>query len=332
MTHVTAKPASFARRVFLGLSLALLTAPAALAWNDFGHEVAAAAAWPRLTPAVRARVGRLLELNPDYELWTQGVPAAKREEVAFIEAAVWADDIKNDGMHVFDGDRPQGPDADRNLGYSDPLEHRYWHFIDQPFSSDHTRLVPPARPNIETELVALERSLHSGSASAGLKSYDLVWIEHLVGDAHQPLHAVSRFTRAQPQGDAGGNRVALCRPPCRRNLHSFWDDVLGKSRNPTAAIRYAERLPAPDPQLAAIASPRRWLTESERLAERYAYASPVGDGTGPYRLDAGYRREALEVARRQIALAGARLARVLNRDLAPGPHPLSMRYHPPQAP
>ena len=331
MTHVTAKPASLARRAFLGLSLALLTAPAALAWNDFGHEVAAAAAWPRLTPAARAEVGRLLELNPDYELWTQRVPAARREEVAFIEAAVWADDIKNDGMHVFDGDRPQGPDAARNLGYSDPLEHRYWHFIDQPFSSDHTRLVPPARPNIETELVALERSLRSGSASAGLKSYDLVWIEHLVGDAHQPLHAVSRFSRSDPKGDAGGNRVALCRHPCRRNLHAFWDEVLGKSRSPAAAIRYAERLPAPDPQLAAIASPRRWLADSERVAERYVYASPIGKGRGPYRLDAAYRRQALQVARRQIALAGARLALILNRDLA-GPHPVAMRYHPPQAP
>jgi hypothetical protein len=326
MSPLTAKPARIARGIALGLLLAILTTPAALAWNDFGHEVAAAVAYPRLTPAVRARIGRLLRLNPDYDRWIAGVPGPRREEIAFIEAAVWADDIKTDGRHVFDGERPRGPEAARNIGYADPLEHRYWHFIDQPFSSDHTRLLRPARPNIETELATLQRTLRSPSAPAALKSYDLVWIEHLVGDAHQPLHAVSRFTRSQPEGDAGGNFIALCRPPCRRNLHSFWDEVLGKSRSPTAAIRYAAGLPAPSPRAVAIGSSRRWLEESQRVAERYVYAPPIGDGRGPYRLDAAYRRQALEVARRQIALAGARLALVLNRDLAP------MRYHPPQVP
>ena len=319
MSTRTNKRARIARGVVLGLSLAFMSTPAALAWDGFGHRVVAAVAYPRLTPAVRAEIGRLLKLNPDYGRWTQGVPAGKREEIAFIEAAVWADDIKGDGAHVFDGDRPRGPEAARNIGYSDPLEHRYWHFIDQPFSTDHTRLLPPARPNIETELVALQRTLRSPSAPAALKSYDLVWIEHLVGDAHQPLHTVSRFTRAQPEGDAGGNFVALCPHPCRRNLHGFWDEVLGASGSPGAAIRYAAGLPAPDPNLAAIASSRVWLTESKALAERYVYAPPIGDGRGPYRLDATYRREALKVARQQIALAGARLALVLNRDLAPRP-------------
>ena len=319
MSALTARPTRNARGILLGVCLALLTGPTAFAWNDFGHRVAAAAAYQRLTPAVRAQVGRLLKLNPDYGSWIAGVPTARRAEVAFIEAAVWADAIKGDGTHVFDGDRPKGADVARNIGYADPLEHRYWHFIDQPFSSDHTRLLPPARPNIETELVALQRTLRSSTASAALKSYDMVWIEHLVGDAHQPLHAVSRFTRTQPEGDAGGNFVALCPRPCRRNLHSFWDDVLGRSRSPGSAIRYAAHLPTPDPNLAAIASPRRWLEESKRLAERYAYAAPIGDGRGPYRLDAAYRRQALEVARQQIALAGARLALILNRDLAPRP-------------
>lgn len=319
MRSSVARSARAARTILLGLCLALLSAPAARAWNDFGHRVIAAAAWPRLHPGARATVSRLLKLNPDYPRWIAGVPAARRAQIAFIQAAVWADAIKGDGRHLFDGERPRGPEAARNIGYSDPLEHRYWHFINQPFSSDHTPLLAPARPNIETELVVLERTLRSSRASAALKSYDLVWIEHLVGDAHQPLHAVSRFTRALPEGDAGGNLIALCRPPCRRNLHGFWDNVLGRSRSATAAIRYAATLPAPDPRLAAIASPRRWLEESARRAERAVYVAPIGEGHGPYRLDAAYRRHALEVARGQVALAAARLALVLNRDLAPAP-------------
>jgi hypothetical protein len=317
MSQITTRAARRIPAVVLGLSLALLAAPAAFAWNDFGHRVAAAAAWPRLAPATRAEVTQLLKLNPDYPRWVKGVPAGERAQVAFVDAAAWADDIKSDGRHVYDGDRPRGPDAARNIGYSDPLEHRYWHFIDQPFSTDHTPLRPPARPNIETELRLMLRTLRSPSATAALKSYDLTWVEHLVGDAHQPLHTVSRFTRSQPEGDAGGNRVALCAPPCRRNLHEFWDDILGRARGSQAAIRYAAGLPPVPPGQARIGSPRRWLEGSRRIAERYVYAPPIGDGAGPYRLDARYRRTALAIARHQIALAGARLAWVLNRDLSP---------------
>jgi S1/P1 Nuclease len=65
--------------------------------------------------------------------------------------------------------------------------------------------------------------------------------------------------------------------------------------------------------------PQRWLKESARIAERDVYAAPIGEGRGPYPLDAAYRRRALEVARAQVALAGARLALLLNRDLAPPP-------------
>jgi hypothetical protein len=283
MSQMTTRAARRIPAVLLGLALALLASPAALAWNDFGHRVAAAAAWPRLAPATRAEVTELLKLNPDYPRWVRGVAAGGRAQVACVDA----------------------------------LEHRYWHFIDLPFSSDHTPLRAPARPNIETELRLMLRTLRSPSASAALKSYDLTWVEHLVGDAHQPLHAVSRFTRTQPEGDAGGNRVALCARPCRRNLHAFWDDILGRARGPQAAIRYAAGLPAAPPAEARIGSPRRWLEGSRRIAERDVYAPPIGDGAGPYRLDARYRRTALAIARRQIALAGARLAWVLNRDLSP---------------
>ncbi|WP_184398354.1 S1/P1 nuclease [Rhizobium sp. BK650] len=37
------------------------------------------------------------------------------------------------------------------------------------------------------------------------RSYDLVWLLHLVGDAHQPLHAPRGFQRPTMHGDQGGN-------------------------------------------------------------------------------------------------------------------------------
>ena len=292
--------------------LAMTVSPAVLAWNAFGHMTVAAVAYDRLTPAARAEVSRLLRLNPNYGRWTMGVDRSERDEVAFLEASTWADTIKSAPGYQNDGERPAGPDAARNIGYSDTLQHRYWHYIDLPLSPDHTPLVQPVAPNALTQITAFRKTLASRSASDELKSYDLVWLLHLVGDVHQPLHTTSRFTRAQPRGDAGGNQVALCERPCRHELHAFWDDLLGESKRPDVVLRRVTRLPRPDARLAAIDDESRWVEESFQIAEYQVYVPPIGIGAGPFMIDARYRKNAHRIARQRVALAGARLARVLN--------------------
>jgi hypothetical protein len=148
-----------------------------------------------------------------------------------------------------------------------------------------------------------------------VKSYDLVWLLHLVGDVHQPLHATSRFTHSQPNGDAGGNFVALCEKPCRNELHAFWDDLLGTGRKPDVAIRRIERLPRADARLAAIDDEAKWIRESFEIAENSVYEPPIGIGQGPFTVDSRYRRDAHRIARQRAALAGARLAHLLNEAL-----------------
>jgi len=120
-------------------------------------------------------------------------------------------------------------------------------------------LVQPAVPNAQTQIALFRKTLASSNASDALKSYDLVWLLHLVGDVHQPLHTTSRFTHWQPDGDAGGNRVALCQRPCRNELHAFWDDVPGTEKNPMVAIRRAAHLPTTDARVAAIDDERQWM-------------------------------------------------------------------------
>lgn len=204
--------------VFLGLN--------AYAWNDFGHMTVAAIAYQHLTPNVRVKVGALLKLNPNYQQWIVGVPSADQTRVAFIKGATWPDLIKRAPGYIWDGDdnghRPSWPDAARNIGYADKLQHRYWHFIDRPFSPDGTPLMAPIVPNAQTTIALLRATLQSLTASDDVKSYDLVWLLHLVGDVHQPLHATSRFDQAQPDGNRGGNLVALCAKPCKDELHAFW--------------------------------------------------------------------------------------------------------------
>jgi hypothetical protein len=188
--------------------------------------------------------------------------------------------------------------------------------VDLPFSTDGTPLAPLEEPNIVTQIVRLRDALPPASRlPAGTRSYDLAWLLHLVGDAHQPLHATSRFTEDQRQGDRGGNEVALCAAPCRENLHGFWDGVLGKGESSSAVVSAAAALPPADAQDAAIADPQLWLEESLRLAQTVVYAPPIGPGAGPYILDAPYRQQARDLAQHQVALAGARLANLLNAAL-----------------
>jgi hypothetical protein len=195
--------------------------------------------------------------------------------------------------------------------------HKYWHFIDEPFSPDNTPLVQPEKPNAETQ-IPLFRAALSSNESDDVKSYDLVWLEHLVGDVHQPLHATSRFTRDGPPalkgGDAGGNKVLIvCGSGCRApELHAFWDGVLGTSNKPQDAITAASQLPAPSAALASIGDEKVWINESFGAAKTHAYASPIGPGLGPFTLTAAYKSDALRIAKERVALAGTRLANLLN--------------------
>jgi len=300
--------------VVMGLILCALPGKTP-AWNDRGHMLVAAIAYDRLEPEVRARVDELLRVNPRYASWTRGVGRVQAKKVAFMRAATWPDFIKRAPGYERDGNRPSGPDAARNTGYDDRLQHRYWHYIDIPFSTDGTPLEYPPEPNLLTQIQAFAQVLASAERSDEVKSYDLVWLIHLVGDVHQPLHTTSRFSKELPHGDEGGNRVLLCARPCRSELHSFWDDILGTSKNANSVIRAADSLGALPREGADDLREGDWIAEGVLLAKSSVYVSPIGPGAGPYEVTQAYRRAARLVAENRVALAGARLAGVLNSIL-----------------
>ena len=316
------------RRV-LTLFLVLTFTPClASAWNDKGHMMVAFLAYQKLTPATRARVAVLLSLNPSIAKWRAmiptSVPSADRPARLFAIAATWPDQIKSDPTFTDDGshngNRPDGASSSLNTGYGDKLRHKYWHFVDQPFSRDGTALPPVPDPNAETR-IHLFRSVLAlpGSGQDPLKSYDLVWLLHLIGDVHQPLHSATRVRAAQTDGDDGGNAVKVCpRPSCGAMtipLHAFWDGALGTETAVTAAATAAKQLAQPDAAHAAIANEHEWIRESFELAQGEVYRSPVGAGTGPFALTAKYGSGARALAAKRVALAGARLANLLNNEL-----------------
>ena len=318
-------------RAGLGLVLFAMLPTFLFAWGGIGHMTVAYVAYQKLTPAAKARARELLKLNPDYANWEKQIPAGTaaddHDRMIFMIAAVWADDIKGNPQYSDDGtdggNTPAGAQSAQNIGYSDLLRHKYWHFVDTPFSPDQTALPAVPAPNAQTQIVAF-RAVLASSQSDELKSYDLVWLLHLVGDIHQPLHAVNRITKANPKGDAGGNRVKLF-GDAASNLHSYWDDLPGFEckfcndkvqcvNRATVLGRSLQAAPVKDGRNIDTAA---WIRESFELARTKVYRDPIGADDQLYTIVPGspYETEAYKLALARVALAGARLAQVLNDEL-----------------
>ena len=302
-----------------------------LAWGGIGHMTVAYVAYQKLTPTAKVRVRDLLKLNPDYANWDKQIPADTsaddHDRMIFMMASVWADDIKGEPQYSDDGtdggNTPGGEPSSQNIGYNDLLRHKYWHFIDTPFSPDQTTLPAVPAPNAQTQIVAF-RAVLASKQPDDLKSYDLVWLLHLVGDVHQPLHSVTRVTRFAPKGDAGGNRVKLF-GDATSNLHSYWDDLPGmeckfcsdKVQCVNRARVLARTLPSVSPQSSHNTDTAAWVRESFEYARTNVYRDPIGAEDQPYTIVPGsrYERQAYALALKRIAVAGERLARVLNEEL-----------------
>jgi S1/P1 nuclease len=315
------------RLTALTLLLNFLLIVPAYGWSDTGHMAVAYIAYNNLTPEARTRVDTLVCLNPRYNTWTHWIPAgtsaARKRMLLFMIAATWPDQIKSevpgyikDGSH--DGNRPPTDGtADRNVGYSDMSMHKYWHFIDKPFSPDGAALEDPSVPNAETQIAAF-RAVLASTGPDELKSYDLVWLLHLVGDVHQPLHCTSRFIQSDPDhdGDDGGNGVKVRDGSNVKSLHSFWDGLLGTSKSATFAATVGQGLTAAPATAANNLNASDWIDESFQAAKSTSYRNPpIKVGSGTYTISANYRNAARALARKRVALAGARLAKILNAEL-----------------
>lgn len=340
------------------LSLLFLTPPQGWGWGNTGHEAVAYVAWQRMTPATRVRVLDLLkqvptlhnadntQSIPGYAEWVADLPPGLTQDqqnlYLFMRASTWADSIKH--RWLIDSDTPPaGRTTEVNIGYTDKESHGYWHFVDSGFASDSSQVPATPVPNAVTQIVALRQFIASGEDDL-LKSYDLIWLVHLVGDVHQPLHGTVRYFAGS--GDEGGNTVMIKLTPAMqkqfegtlsksapRELHAFWDDLPGEGQPAPAlpvAVSFAENLPQASATEAADTDPSDWAAESLALAKKDAYAPPIGAGPQPaaskssaqkpaktsaYLITTAYYNTAMQDAKDRIALAGARLAKLLNENL-----------------
>jgi hypothetical protein len=246
-------------------------------------------AYNRLTPAVKDRADTLLKLNPDYAHWIAGAPVGMEKQYAFVHAATWADDIKTEPDYY--DDRVTDSTAGQNVPYAH-LKHSYWHYKDVLYSPDETTLPMPDPVDAVTQLKLMIAKLPGLSgASDDLRSYDLVWVLHLVGDLHQPLHAVGRYTAeiSGPGGDRGGN-LEMVTPATGETLplHFYWDRMFGGYSSVFGAITDADdqnnglKNVTADAAKALILDPDVWVQESfETCTQRTTWNSNMLAGDEP---------------------------------------------------
>ncbi|HET7233041.1 MAG TPA: S1/P1 nuclease [Longimicrobium sp.] len=297
------------------LAVLVLGARPAYAWDDFGHRLVARIAWNNMTPQARTRAIAILRAAaPETGLRgsASGTLSAQQQMELFVFAATWPDVVRDTA------------NAMRMEKYHHPTRHFVDTFWRQ--DTDFGPVMPsplPQEGDLLRDTPRLQRWLAAGTPEE--KALALAWLEHLVGDVHQPLHASGRVTPLDPCGDQGGNAFKLDAFPDggRRSLHSVWDGIITTTmrrdgESPAAFLtRAANEVTAHHPRGEFTGEMgqhefRQWAAASVAIAQRSVYVAPlVRNSAAP----AAYRQAAFQAAEPRIALAGYRLADMLNQEL-----------------
>lgn len=281
------------RTLVVWLVVSAAQAPTALAWHATGHMITAQIAYDDLTEDARAEVDRLVAV-------LAGFPPLRDHAVT---ASLWPDDLKLQGVEAFD----------------------HWHYMNQPIREGFEGEIPPSAT--ENVLWAIDQAVTTlrGDGSDFAKALMLRLLLHLVGDIHQPLHCATRYSKALPSGDRGGNDFPL--RGRYEQLHWLWDFGAGAFpaldevswRKPVRRHSDATKRAMPKDAVPhwKETDPRAWAEESFALARDVVYRgiSPGSEPTPEYLV------RAREVIRRRLAVGGYRLGALLNDIFAAGSEP-----------
>lgn len=337
------------------LALAALSIPTpARAWHKEGHMAVARIAWQQMDDLQRKQLTAILDVHPhrDTFLLTERPSQTKADEWMFVRAATWPDWVKS----------PYGPGIDpaKARAISKVYDKRAWHFVNLPYvhqaEADRFDEADLRKKVLEPEyddagqprhaVAALKRclkQLRDPDTSATDRAVALCWVLHLVGDLHQPLHAVALIaSKAEvgpqefppPQGDEGGNRLAVRvreEDDFAIELHTVWDSLQFRDEPKYPDVEVKALGWVKDPALGrgafqaelAKAEFLDWADESRELAKSVAYrwkeglleATPLPPshkrddlkGLPAKPLPEGYLTAAEGVARKRLVLGGYRL-------------------------
>jgi hypothetical protein len=276
----------------------------AVAWGGKGHRLIASLAEERLTqrnPEVMKRIKGLL--GPD---------------VSLASIAVCADAIRD----FVSGKQRPNPSAlpgnclvtEQEAAVMFPNTGS-WHFVNIPVPAAASLSAHPNAvlvkaceahaPCVISQIEHFTAQLKDKSLDKRTRAIALMFLVHLVGDVHQPLHAVAR------NNDRGGNDVFVRVGTHTGRLHGLWDSFLVEGIE-DAAVR---RLVA-----AGKGGAERWAWESYDAARKFVYHGvPIQATTfeTPVVLpDPAYREAAVPVIKARLKAASIRLANLIAKALS----------------
>ncbi len=279
------------------------------AWHGNGHYMVAYIAQDYLT-----------KTNPDALKWANDLLLPYTDMCGenlypFVEAAIWADKIKDQGWHTFDnhhffsnwwydqGAQPKGPVEE----------------------SPSANAIFAINDNLAT-LATTQEDPYGSSKSLLGKSLSLRFLIHFVGDLHQPLHAEERITPDRPKGDMGGNlfKIAHYNNSAIDNLHFIWDEMfenynesirsnLPKEKylfikSKAEGIMSDHSFESLRQQITVNATIVDWSNESFEISRSFAYKNLNEKEALPDE----YQKEGWLICRKRVALAGYRLGMALS--------------------
>jgi hypothetical protein len=261
-------------------SASLLVLPALLsgtahAWGATGHRVVGEIAERHISKRTRTALTAILGADP-----------ADSCSTSLARAANWPDEIRSDPAWT-----ARDPDAAKR------------HYINAPPDQPIAR--PAEGENIWAAIELYQARVADPALPTEERRQAICWLTHLVGDAHQPLHAGYAH-------DWGGNKVNVSFFDEKTNLHSVWDEYL-IDRTHLSYTELADFIDHASPaQIAAwrAAPVQVWLQESRDLM---ADAYDVGD----HFLSYSYVWRQTPVVEARLLQGGHRLAELLDQALDP---------------
>jgi hypothetical protein len=175
------------------------------AWGCDGHRTVVVLAERLLGPATLTAMREVLSASPVDPQLKRGCQPVAGDRL--VDEATWADD-----------ERAVDPET------------ASWHFVNYPRSiGAHTENAAPYCRSCAITAIAAEFQTLTTTGDRARKANALRYLLHLIGDIHQPMHAITN-------GDRGGNCVPvtfLGQPPVEDdrgnfapNLHAVWDAAL----------------------------------------------------------------------------------------------------------
>ncbi|RUR13185.1 S1/P1 nuclease [Legionella sp. km772] len=245
-------------------------------WNGAGHKLVAQIAYDNLSPHAKKMCSQIFQVR-EQDL-----------ESYFVTISTWLDDIRKKNLRQFNS----------------------LHYIDIPFTKDKSKLMRIKPRNAVWAIKQAILVLNSAKTNNATKALYLKILIHVVGDIHQPLHASTKVSRRFPKGDLGGNLYLFSSSPYGKNLHQYWDNGAGflNNKTPQETRIKAHFLEKNYPcKLVQQQKPEQWADRAHFIAANQAYSLRTHK-----KPNKDYQYNTRQTTEQQIALAGCRLARVLN--------------------